>query len=72
MAEEHRAQPVGGRPVHLSTPALCELCDVAGERTPADFDTKTTAGPWAYVCGPHFVEVGVDYLWTRVTWAGKG
>ena len=54
---------------HLLAPAWCQFC---GERTPADFDTKTTLGPWAFVCGPHFVEVGVGDFWTRVTWNGKG
>jgi hypothetical protein len=24
----------------------------------ARFDSKTTLGPWAYLCGPHFAELG--------------
>ena len=53
---------------HLLVPAWCQFCEA---RKPADFDTKTTFGPWAYVCGPHFVEVGLGDHWTRVTWNGK-
>ena len=32
-------------------------CNICGET--AGFDSKTSMGPWAYLCGPHFVELGV-------------
>jgi hypothetical protein len=32
-------------------------CDVCG--ITARYDAKTTAGPWAYLCEPHFRQLGV-------------
>lgn len=32
----------------------CDFCD-----RPAAFDGKTTEGPWAYMCEPHFTRFGI-------------
>ena len=34
-------------------------CDVCGDDTPAQYDAKTTMGPWANMCKPHFMQLGV-------------
>ena len=40
--------------VELPNTVTCQFCDCV-----AEFDSKTTLGPWAYLCSPHFVELGV-------------
>lgn len=34
-------------------------CDILYCGNIARYDAKTSAGPWAYLCGNHYVEMGV-------------
>lgn len=44
---------------------FCDICQLVGTRnddgsvTRAEFDAKTTEGPWAYLCDEHFRQFGV-------------
>lgn len=38
----------------ISESKECDFCD-----NQADYDGKTVIGPWAYMCQPHFEELGV-------------
>ncbi len=37
----------------------CDICKSAGETAVAVVDGKTTFGPWANMCEPHFAQHGV-------------
>jgi len=37
----------------------CDFCRDAGVTQDALYDGKTTAGPWAWMCGLHFAVWGV-------------
>lgn len=38
----------------------CDFCTTLGlEPKPAQYDGKTTMGPWAYMCEPHFKHYGI-------------
>lgn len=37
----------------------CQMCSLAGDKVVAQFDGKTTFGPWAFMCLGHFVTHGV-------------
>lgn len=38
---------------------LCDFCKIDDSRdVPAQYDGKTTLGPWAYMCNAHFIEYG--------------
>ena len=34
-------------------------CNICLDGTPAEYDAKTTMGPWAYLCQPHFDQIGM-------------
>jgi hypothetical protein len=52
MAEAHTE-------VYISAPKTCDLCSEAGLTTQAEYDAKTTMGPWANLCQEHFDDYGV-------------
>jgi hypothetical protein len=36
----------------------CDFCKEELVNTPARYDGKTIHGPWAYMCGAHFIILG--------------
>lgn len=43
--------------LHETVISESKECDFCGNE--ADYDGKTVIGPWAYMCQPHFEELGV-------------
>jgi hypothetical protein len=38
----------------------CQFCSTWFDRDrPAEYDAKTTSGPWAYLCAQHFDQYGI-------------
>ena len=36
----------------------CNFCEEQGYEVTARYDAKTVQGPWAYMCGAHFIVFG--------------
>jgi uncharacterized protein YkwD len=45
--------------VIITEPKICDFCIMAGQSTEATVDGKTSSGPWANMCDPHFAINGV-------------
>ena len=54
-----------GTVAYVATMPMCDICTVNGDPTvPAQYDAKTTEGPWANLCITHFRLYGPGKLGT--------
>jgi hypothetical protein len=47
-----------GTTAHVLRLPPCDMCQRHGVTRDAEYDSKTTMGPWGFLCGEHFEEYG--------------